>query len=141
MVANATGSREVRSHMGNTRKVAVGSLTMRDDGILHVVFDFDTEPTREAAAEYMAARSKIAGTPPPPVIVEILQIPFVERATRQSFMNELVPPPCRAIVVTDPTFDTNYRAFELVNPASVPTRVFRQLDDAVSWIRGLMEQD
>ncbi len=127
--------------MGNTRKVAVGSLTMRDDGILHVVFDFDTEPTREAAAEYMAARSKIAGTPPPPVIVEILQIPFVERATRQSFMNELVPPPCRAIVVTDPTFDTNYRAFELVNPASVPTRVFRQLDDAVSWIRGLMEQD
>ena len=113
---------------------------MRDDGILHVVFDFDTEPTAELIAEYMAARSELAGTPPPPVIVEILRVPFVERAIRQGFMKDLAPPPCRAIVVTDPTFDTNYRAFELVSPSSVPTRVFRGLDRAVAWIRGVMEQ-
>lgn len=126
--------------MGNTREIGVGSLTLRDDGILHVVFDFDTEPTPELTAEYLSVRAELAGTPTPPVIVEILQVPFVERLIRQGFMKELVPPPCRAIVVTDTTFDTNYRAFELVNPTSVPTRVFRQVDRAVVWIHEVMEQ-
>ena len=33
----------------NTRLLEVGSLTMRPDDILHVVFDFET-PSAEAAA-------------------------------------------------------------------------------------------
>ena len=114
----------------------VGSLTLRPDGILHAVFDFET--TGEGAAEYLAAREELIGSTVPPVIIEIVRMPFVERAVRTFLMSGMAPPPCRAIVSTDPTLINMWRSFNIVDPAKVPSEVFPTVERALEWIRTQM---
>ncbi|MDF1597200.1 MAG: hypothetical protein P1T08_14065 [Acidimicrobiia bacterium] len=117
-----------------TLTIEFGTLTLRTDGILHVVFDFDGEATKEAAVEYLEARAELGVSPPPPVLLEIVQIPYVERSIRSFFMDGLPTPPCRAVVASDDAFLTMYRTFQLVEPTAVPTEVFPTVEAAVAWI-------
>ena len=115
-------------------ETAFGSMTVRPDGILHVVFDFDDPPTEEATAEFVAARNDLVGWKPPPVIVEIVHIPYVDRSVRGFLMGSLVPPPCRAVVTSDPSFAKMFRTYGLVDPAEVPSKYFATIEAAVAWI-------
>lgn len=120
--------------MNATHPIQVGSLTLRADGILHAVFDFGESVSQSGAEEYLAVRNELVGSDPGPVMLELIRVPFVERAIRQFLVDGLVPPPCRAVVATDPTFLTMFRSFELVQPVDVPTRVFATVQAAVDWI-------
>jgi len=124
--------------MQRTIKTAAGSLTLRPDGILHVVIDFTEPPTKETAAEFVAARTELVGTEPPPVLVEIIQQAYAERAVRSFLMGTMTPPPCRAVVVSDPTLMTLFRTYEVVSPAPVPTEIFPTVEAALEWIQSRM---
>ena len=117
-----------------TLTIALGSLTLRTDGILHVVFDFEGQPTRETAEEYFEARAMLNVSPPPPVLLEIVRIPYVARSMRSFFMEGIPSPPCRAVVASDGAYITMYRTFQLVEPTAVPTEVFPTVEAAVAWI-------
>lgn len=120
--------------MQRTIETAVGSLTLRPDGILHVVIDFTDSPTQETAEEFIAARTELVGTDPPPVILEILKHPYAERAVRSFLMDTMTPPPCRAVVVADPTLITLFRTYEVVSPTPVPTEILPTVEAALEWI-------
>ena len=115
-----------------------GSLTLRPDGILHAVFDFETEPSLDEAAAYLEARRELIGSEVPPVLLEIVKIPYIERQIRSYLMSEMEPPPCRAVVATNPSYVTLWRSFQLVDPSGVPSELFRTVDRAVEWIRDQM---
>lgn len=116
-----------------------GSITLRPDGILHIVFDFDSEPTLETAAAFLDARRELIGSDVPPVLLEIVKIPYVERHVRSYFMKEMDSPPCRAVVATNPSYVTLWRSFQLVDPSGVPSELFRTVDRAVEWIQEQMD--
>jgi hypothetical protein len=120
--------------MVRTVEVQVGSLTLRPDGILHAVIDFVDPPTKETAAEYVAARTELIGSTPPPVILEIVRVPYSERTVRSFLMETMPPPPCRAVVVSDPTLMTIFQTYELMAPQAVPTEVFPNVEAAVRWL-------
>jgi hypothetical protein len=120
--------------MEDRRELELGSITMRPDGILHTVFDFDGTSSEVLAAEYLSARQEMAGPTPPPVLIELIKIPYTDRSVRTFFMDSLPNPPCRAVVATDPTLVAMFRTFELVDSASVPTQFFQNVDTAVDWI-------
>ena len=111
-----------------------GSLTLRPDGILHAVFDFDEASAAGVAEDYLAARGDLVGSDPPPVLVEILGVPYVEREMRMFLMNGLSPPPCRAVVTTDQALVTMFRTYQMVEQTVVPTEFFTAVDAAVDWI-------
>lgn len=109
---------------------------MRPDGILHAVFDFDANPSKEAVTAYLDARRDLVGETAPPVLIEIVRIPFVDRDIRSFFMGEIdPPPPCRAVVSVDPTFVTVWRSFQMVDPSDVPSELFPNVDRAIEWIK------
>lgn len=118
----------------------IGTITIRPDGILHVVFDFDGEMTQEVAAAYVQVRNAMVGTESPPVLIQIKRFPYVDRSIRSFFLSELAHPPCRAVVSVDQTFITLWRTFELVSPVNVPSKVFPNIDRAVEWIHEQMDQ-
>ena len=120
--------------MDAVHPIQAGSLTLRADGILHAVFDFDESVAQSAAEEYLAVRDELVGSDPGPVMLEMIRVPFVDRAIRQFLVDGLAPPPCRAVVATDPALLTMFRSFELVQSADVPTRIFMTVDAAVDWI-------
>ena len=109
-------------------------MTLRPDGILHIVFDFETKPTLEAAAALLEARRELIGAEVPPVLLEIVKIPYIDRDVRSYFMKEMESPPCRAVVATNPSYVTLWRSFQLVDPSGVPSELFRNVDRAVEWI-------
>ena len=121
--------------MKKTIETAAGSLTLRSDGILHMVIDFTEPPTTETAAEYIAARAELVGAEPPPVLLEIIQVPYAERTVRSFLMDTMTPPPCRAVVVSDPTLMTIYRTYEVVAQSPIPTEIFPTVEAAADWIR------
>jgi hypothetical protein len=125
--------------MGESRQIELGSLTLRDDGILHTVFDFDGRPTLRAANEYIETRRSLVGDRSVPVLIEIVRITFVERTIREFFMQEVGRPPCRAIVTDEPTFISLFRTFQLVDPAGTPSAVFATVDQALAWIEARRE--
>jgi hypothetical protein len=112
-------------------------MTLRDDGILHTVFDFDARPTIRAANEYIEARKSLIGDRPVPVIIQIIRISFVDRSIREFFMQTVGRPTCRAIVTDEPTFVNLFRTFQLVDPAKTPSAVFPTVDQALAWIETL----
>jgi hypothetical protein len=120
--------------MQKTIEIATGSLTLRPDGILHAVIDFTEPPTAETAAEYVAARVELVGAEPPPVLLEIINVPYAERTVRSFLMDTMTPPPCRAVVVSDPTLMTLFRTYEVVAPTPVPTEILPTVEAAVEWI-------
>ena len=117
------------------RVAPYGSITLRPDGILHIVFDFDTKPTLDDVVAFLEARCELIGTEVPPVLIEILRIPYIERHVRSYFMKEMESPPCRAVVATNPSYVTLWRSFQLVDPSGVPSELFRTVDRAVEWIQ------
>jgi len=117
------------------RVAPYGSLTLRPDGILHIVFDFETEPTLEATEAFLEARRELIGADVPPVLFEIVKIPCIDRHIRSYFMTQMENPPCRAVVATNSSYVTLWRSFQLVDPADVPSELFRTVDRAVEWIR------
>ena len=117
-----------------TRTTNLGSLTLRPDGILHVVFDFDGLPTEEIASEFIAARQELIGEEDPPVLIELVRVPYVDRSIREFLMKEMSPPPCRAVVSTDNSLVTMFRTFQFVDKAVVPTEFFSSVAAAVEWI-------
>ncbi len=127
--------------MQKTIEIAAGSMTLRPDGILHVVIDFAESPTKEAAEEFIAVRSELIGTEPPPVVIEIIRLPYTERTVRSFLMDTMKPPPCRAVVVTDPTLRTLFRTYEVVSPTPVPSEVFATVEAAVEWIHAWTATD
>jgi hypothetical protein len=118
--------------------IQAGTLTLRADGILHAVFDFDEGVSQSAAEEYLTVRDELVGSDPGPVMLEMIRVPFVDRAIRQFLVDGLAPPPCRAVVAYDPALLTLFRSFELVESAEVPTRGFASVDAAVDWIHAQM---
>ena len=118
-----------------TRPTAFGLLTLRPDGILHAVFDFEGKPTEEAVAEYLLTREEMIGDGSVPSIVEIVKIPYVDRSIRQFLMDEMRPPPCRAVVTTDHALLTMFRTYQMVDGARTPTEVFATVEAAVDWIK------
>ena len=116
------------------RRIALGSVRMDDDGVLNVVVDFDAEPTAEIAKEYLAARADLVGSAAPPVLVEIVRTPFVERDVRHMLMSQLGPAPARAIVTVDPGYALMWRGFELVDQSGPPTRMFQNAEAARAWL-------
>ncbi len=112
-----------------------GSITLRPDGILHIVFDFDIKPTLEEAAAFLEARRELIASLEPPVLLEIVRIPYIDRHVRAYFMKEMESPPCRAVVATNPSYVTLWRSFQLVDPSGVPSELFRTVDRAVEWIQ------
>ncbi len=108
---------------------------MRSDGILHAIFDFDMNPSMEAVAAYLEARRELIGPVASPALIEIVKLPYVERHIRSFFMAEMNPPPCRAVVATDPSYVALFRSFQLVDPSDVPTELFRSIEPAIEWIR------
>jgi hypothetical protein len=112
-----------------------GSITMRPDGILHIVFDFDDKPSLDDAAGFLDARRELIGSEVPPVLLEIVKIPYVDRHVRAYFMKEMDSPPCRAVVATNPSYVTLWRSFQLVDPSGVPSELFRTVGRAVEWIQ------
>ena len=124
--------------MEDQRELGIGSITMRRHGILHTVFDFDGSSSKELAAEYLSARQEMAGPTPPPVLIELIKMPYTDRSIRTFFMDSLPPPPCRAVVATDPTVVALFRTFQLVDDAPVPTQIFSTIDTAVDWIHTQM---
>ena len=117
-----------------TIEVQVGSFTLRPDGILHAIIDIPEPPTTETAEEHVAARTELAGPKTPPLLLEIVQVPYAERSVRSFLMDTMPPPPCRAVVVSDPTLMTIYRTYELVADRPVPTEMFPTVEAAVDWI-------
>ncbi|MDH5372315.1 MAG: hypothetical protein OEX97_05170 [Acidimicrobiia bacterium] len=111
-----------------------GSMTLRPDGILHAMFDFGDVSPVDAASEYLAARDELIGSNRVPVLVEIINIPYVDRSIREFLMGGMTPPPCRAVVVSDPAFLTMFRTYQLVDPTDVPTAIFATVEAAVAWI-------
>jgi hypothetical protein len=120
--------------MGEAHFTKTGSLELRSDGILHAIFDFDGAPTTETVAEFLAVRNELVGSVQVPVLVEIVKIPYVDRSIREFLMGGMTPPVCRAVVVSDPTFLTMFRTYQLVDTADVPTSVFSTVETAVDWI-------
>lgn len=112
-----------------------GSLTLRPDGILHAVFDFDEDRPPGVAEEYLAARAGLVGSDPPPVVVEIINIPYVDRSIREFLLGAMPPPPCRAVVSADQALITMFRTYQMVEPTAVPTEFFSAMDAAIDWIR------
>ena len=117
-----------------TRTTVVGTLTLRTDGILHVVFDFESLPTKEIVAQFVAVRQELIGEETPPVLIELIHIPYVDRSIRQFLMEELTSPHCRAVVTTDSSLVTMFHTFQLVDHADVPTEFFSSVAAAVEWI-------
>lgn len=115
------------------RYVEVGSLTLRSDGILHTRFDFETVG-KDVTAEYLRARGELVGSDPGPVLLEIVQIPYVDREIRKYLLDSLVPAPCRAVVATDQAYLTILRSLLIVEQADIPTQVFPTVEAAVEWI-------
>lgn len=107
---------------------------MRGDGILHARFEVTGEPTEEAAIEYAAARQELTGGRPVPVIVEIVAIPFVDRAVRGLFMASMEPPVCRAVVTTDTTYRSMFKSFQILEQPTVATEYFPTVPAALAWI-------
>lgn len=116
----------------------IGSLTLRPDGILHAVFDFDGKLTEDIAARYVAVRNELLGDNSPPVLIQIVNFPYVERPIRMLLLGGLAIPPCRAVVSADPTLITLWRTFQLVSPVEVPSAVFPSLELAIEWIHEQM---
>ena len=125
---------------GSTRITDIGTLTLRPDGILHAVFDFDGVISKETAAAYVVQRNELLASSSPPVLIQIVRFPYVERSIRSFLLDELDTPPCRAVVSTDPTFITLWRTFDLVSPVDVPSKVFASVDTAVEWIHAQMAE-
>ncbi len=120
--------------MGETRQIELGTLTLRDDGILHARFDFDTVPTEDAATEYAQARRDLTRGQRVPVIVEMTNVPYVDQTIRRFFFTKVDSPPCRAVVTTQKAHEVVFKTFQMDEPASVPTRVFTRVEQAVEWI-------
>ncbi len=120
--------------MPESVEIQVGSLNLRPDGILHSVIDISEPPTAETAREYIAARTELVGPTTPPVLLEIVQIPYAERSVRSLLMENMPPPPCRAVVVSDPTLMTIFRTYEVLANAPVPTQLFSTVEAAIDWI-------
>jgi hypothetical protein len=127
--------------MEQTRELEMGTLRLRDDGILHARFDLGTEPSPDTAKEYLAARDELCGARSVPVIVEIVRIPFVERTLRGVFMSGMHPPLCRAVVTTDTTYRSMFKSFEILDEPRIPTEFFPTVDAAVVWISELLSTD
>lgn len=120
--------------MSSTKHVAVGTLSLRPDGILHTVFDFDFAPTIENAKEYADARNELVGSNQVAVVIEIRAVPYTDRETRAFLMRSLKPALCRAVVTVDSTHMALYSSFEMVDPVRTPTSVFPSVDLAIDWI-------
>ena len=114
-------------------------MELRPDGILHTVIDFEDAPTEEFASEYVNARRELSGESVPPVILEIIRTPYADRPVRQFLLNEMAPPPCRAVVTVDSSLETIFRTYQLVEDPPVPTEVFRSVAAAVEWIKAQIE--
>ena len=121
------------------RDITLGSVRMDDDGILHVVVDYDDEPSEEIAREYLLAREELTQGSEPPVLVEVVQTPFVGRDVRKLLMSQLGPAPARAIVTADPGHAMMWRGFELAADEGPPTRIFQNPDAARTWLLKQME--
>ncbi|MCP3973767.1 MAG: hypothetical protein GY720_04665 [bacterium] len=117
-----------------TRLTDIGSITLRADGILYVVFDFDGVMTEELASEYLAVRNGLVGDTSPPVLLHIITFPYVERSLRVFLLAGLPHPPCRAVVSADPTFITLWRTYQMVSEVDIPSRVFANLELAADWL-------
>ncbi len=126
--------------MGETRDIELGTLSMRDDGILHARFDFDQVGREEAATEYATVRRELTGGRRVPVIVELVNVPYVEKAVRQFLFSQMDTPPCRAVVTTRRAHEVVYKTFQMDEPSPVPTRFFTAIADAVDWIGGFMSE-
>ena len=118
-----------------SRPIAFGHLTLRTDGILHAVFDFEHKPDEESVEEYLSVRDDLIGAGSPPTILEIAKIPYVDRSIRQFLMDGLRPPPCRAVVTTDQALLTMFRTYQMMDGANTPTQVFPTVEMAVDWIK------
>ncbi|NNC41043.1 MAG: hypothetical protein HKN95_10160 [Acidimicrobiia bacterium] len=118
-----------------SRSTTNASLTMRPDGILHIVFDFEELPSPESVDEFVTIHQELVGIDVPPVIIELVEIPYIDRSIRQLFMEKIAPPPCRAVVTTDQALLTMFRTFQMIDAADVPTEVVPTVEAAVSWIQ------
>ncbi len=118
----------------------LGTVELRPDGILHVTFDYEGEVTRELSEDYLAARNGLVGSESPPVLLQIIKFPYVERSIRAAFLAGLPHPPCRAVVSVDPTFITMWRTYDIIAPVKVPSKVLPTIELAVEWLHEQMEQ-
>ena len=119
--------------------IGVGSVERRPDGILHVIFDFEGPVTETLIDEFLSARTDAVGHnggegQEVAVVIEARRIPFAARKLRRRFIEGMAPPICRALVTPDVTQQVIFRTFQLMNPSSVPSRVFSSVEAAVEWI-------
>ena len=121
------------------RTIGMGSMERRADGIIHTIVDFMDGDVKGLAAEYIATRSELAAGENLPTLIEIRDVPFVERSARAFLMSHVAGVPCRAVVATDPSFVTIWKSFQLVDTEAVPTKVFGNVDRAVEWIHQQLE--
>ena len=119
----------------------LGSVHLRDDGILHTVFDIPGEPSMELAAAYLEARRSLVGDAVVPVLIEIVTIPYADRDVRTFFMQGLARASCRAVVTPEPSHITLFKTFQQLDPYATPTEFFFRVDDAIEWIRDQMPTD
>lgn len=107
---------------------------MRPDGILHAVIDLEDPPTAEHASECVEVGCQLSRESVPPVNLEIIRVPYADRSVRQFRMEEMEPPPCRAVATVDQALVTIFRTCQQVESPEVPTEVFRNVAAAVEWI-------
>ena len=104
-----------------------------------MVYYFDRLPTEEDIAHYLVSRAELVGADSPPVLIEVIRIPYVDRSIRESFVKGLTrsPAPCRAVVTPDPSLQRMFHTYEMVEPVDIPSETFPSVEAAVEWIEGL----
>jgi hypothetical protein len=112
----------------------LGTVQLRADGVLHTVFDIPEQPSIELSSTYLDTRAELVGDAKVPVVIEIRHLPYTDRDVRSFFMNSLNPATCRAVVTTEPSYETIFKTFHQLDPHDTPTEFFLRLDDALAWV-------
>jgi hypothetical protein len=116
------------------QRISTGSVALRNDGIVHVIFEFDHRVTEGVVREFLEARSAVGGDAIRPVIVELVRVPYADRRFRKLFMAGVPEASRRAVVAHAFSQQTIFKTFQGLDPHDTPTAFFGSVDEAVAWI-------
>ena len=121
---------------------SVGIMTMREDGIALFESRPGAHETLPAAKEVVEGYNHLGGGRRLLAVADIRRARSVDRAARQYYASDEMTAVVRALaLVVDSGVSRVLGNFFLgLNKPSIPTRLFRSVDDGVTWLKGLPEE-
>ncbi|MBV9790634.1 MAG: STAS/SEC14 domain-containing protein [Chloroflexi bacterium] len=124
-----------------TKHTRISTVTLREDGIMHVKIAAGAEESLEDAQATLRACGELARGRRYPILVDIRQMQAQDRDARQVYGSPEAAQigTAAALVVESRVSKLIANFFLVIVKSSVPTKLFTDEAEAIAWLRGYQE--